>query len=620
MSSHPRRFAPALAGLALFGLTLASCGDGDPTGTDPSDDPDVISREIDSGGGTVESADGNLTLTIPPGALSGTETITIETLDPDDPPAPFEEARDVAAAYDLRPDGLSFDEPVSVTYRTRADPLAEEGTLSMPIALMASDGESGEPEALNELVNDVDPSTGRTRVTGTLDHFSTAVTYENAGILLRITGIPESLPRNETFIAEIVINATAEDRGLEEIDEIGWIDLGDRPIELLSDPQLVTFTNDDNVHTAVMEYGCEGTGVGTFEVQLALSGEYADPEPFTLGPVYLEPPTVEITCTEATEPAPDITGFSGVPIGPTDVEFDLEVNFFGPTEGFEAEIDFGDGTSAIMEDFERDGDRHTATTTHSYPEVGEYSPEVTVTNLETGVSDTGILEIEEVTVLVQKSGSGTGTVTMRSPGIVEDLVSICGPECDERSLTLQSVGVSDGGASVDLSAEGEPPATFEGWGGDIPPHCEGSTAPCNLSLPSDRTVTATFEAPESFTVDAQKVCVPGSETASGEPRVQIYWTAEFLQHSDGSFFVDVTEPDGSLTSLQSPITGTEDYESFDEEGVSIATLPLPDGPAGIYDWGATAVDGSGEAIPPVDGFTGSFELTQSGVENCEDAQ
>lgn len=94
---------PALVCLAL----LAACGDGGDGPTAPQKETETV----DVSGGTVTAASGEVTLSIPGGALSQTTTITVE-------PAPAPPARPglvAGTAYDFGPDGLQFAQPVQLS-------------------------------------------------------------------------------------------------------------------------------------------------------------------------------------------------------------------------------------------------------------------------------------------------------------------------------------------------------------------------------------------------------------------------------------------------------------------------------------------------------------------------
>ncbi len=70
----------------------------------------VAQASIGPAGGTVVSADGRLTLTVPAGALAATQTISIQ-------PTSTEVPNGAGLAYRLLPDGLSFALPVRVSFR-----------------------------------------------------------------------------------------------------------------------------------------------------------------------------------------------------------------------------------------------------------------------------------------------------------------------------------------------------------------------------------------------------------------------------------------------------------------------------------------------------------------------
>ncbi|MCH8880058.1 MAG: thrombospondin type 3 repeat-containing protein [Planctomycetes bacterium] len=71
-------------------------------------------------GGTVETPDGGLTIDVDPGDLSGDETISVTETIPQDPEVdlllgPNSGLGQAVAVYDLEPDGLVFDSPVTLT-------------------------------------------------------------------------------------------------------------------------------------------------------------------------------------------------------------------------------------------------------------------------------------------------------------------------------------------------------------------------------------------------------------------------------------------------------------------------------------------------------------------------
>jgi hypothetical protein len=129
--------------LGLTALVLAACSSGGAL--------EVTSSAIGPEGGTVTSVDGIVTLDIPPGALLTTEEITLDVHGAEDW---FDAASDV---YDLSPDGLVFEAPVTVTFRV--PDVAEDQELvvanldeELPVILEGSswDAETGEVTALLE--------------------------------------------------------------------------------------------------------------------------------------------------------------------------------------------------------------------------------------------------------------------------------------------------------------------------------------------------------------------------------------------------------------------------------------------------------------------------------------
>lgn len=106
-----RHLLPHALFAALMLTLLAACGGNSGDGPAPVS---RVTKIIGSSGGTIVSSDGGATLTIPPGALAGDTTISIE-------PVGDETMAIVAAiphtGYALGPDGLSFAKPAQLTVR-----------------------------------------------------------------------------------------------------------------------------------------------------------------------------------------------------------------------------------------------------------------------------------------------------------------------------------------------------------------------------------------------------------------------------------------------------------------------------------------------------------------------
>jgi ZU5 domain len=102
-------------------IDAGSSGSSGPGGTDsvaitPVGTPigTPITKNIGANGGAVTSADGNLVLTIPAGALPATTNITIQ-------PVTSQMPGSVGLAYDLLPNGTKFNVPVTISFHYRAD-------------------------------------------------------------------------------------------------------------------------------------------------------------------------------------------------------------------------------------------------------------------------------------------------------------------------------------------------------------------------------------------------------------------------------------------------------------------------------------------------------------------
>lgn len=88
---------------------------------------------IGPSGGTLQSADGNLTLTIPPGALSSVTEISIQ-------PITNEAPLGLGSGYRLQPEGITFANPVQLTFHYNEQLLKQSLEDFLWIVTQASDG------------------------------------------------------------------------------------------------------------------------------------------------------------------------------------------------------------------------------------------------------------------------------------------------------------------------------------------------------------------------------------------------------------------------------------------------------------------------------------------------
>jgi hypothetical protein len=112
--------------------TVSQSGDpiitevGEPTG-------DAATAPIGSSGGTISSLDGNLTVTIPAGALSTTTTISIQPITNTAPLG-------IGDGYRLLPEGTTFSKPVQLVYHYDTTLLNRNSPYLLWFATQASDG------------------------------------------------------------------------------------------------------------------------------------------------------------------------------------------------------------------------------------------------------------------------------------------------------------------------------------------------------------------------------------------------------------------------------------------------------------------------------------------------
>jgi len=186
----------------LLSALLISCGDDNPSSPtdDPPENPNTVSQEIGPNGGETTPNDGDLTLTFPEGALPSPETITITPLSEDELGEEFQEIVDslgIANAYEMGPDGLEFDEPVTATTPSDQNSVLNDSTLQLSIRRLMFTSSDGQVELLDSLrMEPAGDGSGNMQYSGELSHFSTfaATGTDESGILTAtISGIPEQL-------------------------------------------------------------------------------------------------------------------------------------------------------------------------------------------------------------------------------------------------------------------------------------------------------------------------------------------------------------------------------------------------------------------------------------------
>jgi cysteine-rich repeat protein len=121
-------------------------------------DPDVTNAIIPPEGGEVEVDDGELVVTVPGGALDENVVITVEPAEPTVPGT-------IGAVRELGPEGLLFDEPVSIAFELEAEQLAAHDVADLSVATLVD-------QVWESLVPDPDYAGSQTTVAGLTTHFS----------------------------------------------------------------------------------------------------------------------------------------------------------------------------------------------------------------------------------------------------------------------------------------------------------------------------------------------------------------------------------------------------------------------------------------------------------------
>mgnify|MGYP005845812145 CR=1 FL=1 len=298
-------------------LLLVSCGSDNPSGPDPDppDDPDVTSEEIGPGGGEITSNDGNLRLTFPEGALSGTETITITPLEEQDLGDEFQPIIDffgIENAWELSPDGLEFNEPVTATIASDQTLTRGEDSLGV-FAEFLFTSDNGVVEALDSLRTEVDTEEGAVTVRGQLNHFSLVVNgsavQTNNGVQFFVNDIPEMLEVEDEFVANAVIaNADTGPQGdvVTVLEPATYVDKSGPPIA-------PTFEGAPMAEMAPVDglpgnfddnysYTCTGVGLGVFESEMRVQVQFN----LESGTVATETFTNFVTTVDCIEAMPEL--------------------------------------------------------------------------------------------------------------------------------------------------------------------------------------------------------------------------------------------------------------------------------------------------------------------------
>ena len=160
----------------------------------------MVSTVVSSAsGGSVRSDDGRLLLKIPAGALSADTAIGIHRIsDEEAPPNPFERPW-VGPAYTLEPDGLQFEQPVTVSVSLEKSELPDTGEEGQyPLMVPWTTGTDGSMESVDQAQLAYGDDGGLT-LTTQLSHFSQIALEEGTGYALVLPPSVGPLPVPQEF-------------------------------------------------------------------------------------------------------------------------------------------------------------------------------------------------------------------------------------------------------------------------------------------------------------------------------------------------------------------------------------------------------------------------------------
>jgi hypothetical protein len=108
-----RRLGWIVVSISLLALILASCSDDDPAAPEPPE-PLEASGTVGAGGGTLQSDDGRLVVTIPAGALAADTDIAVTEVDPDTR-TDLHPGIEPILSFAFDPAGLQLAQPATIT-------------------------------------------------------------------------------------------------------------------------------------------------------------------------------------------------------------------------------------------------------------------------------------------------------------------------------------------------------------------------------------------------------------------------------------------------------------------------------------------------------------------------
>ena len=282
---------------------------------------------------TVTSSDGALDVHVPEGASADPGlAVAVRALGPDELPPELAGIQLRGALYELRPDGATFDEPVTVTRRVDTEAVGLDLSAGVPVITLISRDSNGNWEPLGNQTISLDGTT--MVVAGTTSHFSTLVAF---GGPTRVWLQARSAKRKvgKTLTADIWIGPPANTTipiattitGLERA--MGPSDiLGPGTLEILGDMQ-----------SANAQFTCANPGRDVFSVDVVLneSLEYVSQVAPDITGLDTSRTTVTLTGDARCTAPSDMTGPPAEPDpddpadGLLDADCDVQIERYGDT-------------------------------------------------------------------------------------------------------------------------------------------------------------------------------------------------------------------------------------------------------------------------------------------------
>ncbi len=283
-------FTPDVAG--AYGVELV-VGDGEAESapdavTVTAEDNTVAETVTAAAGGTVASADGLFSLSVPAGALAEDTEIRITQVLSGQEPAVASSVEGLTAVYDLQPSGLTFSTPAEATFQvpdafTRS---AQEVSVTGVVLYSESDGVVEPLGDITLIADETDPSLGI--ATGELSHFSSAFVTEPQGLTFVLTApsggtVPEEFHDDwadytDDEILRGLVAVGAENTPFATITAVTHEDVTDGFVEAEpgfdTDLELVA-----GFYRAGNDYICNDSGDGRIRSRIRVDAEYGDGEP-----------------------------------------------------------------------------------------------------------------------------------------------------------------------------------------------------------------------------------------------------------------------------------------------------------------------------------------------------